>query len=372
MISAIILNYFCANDTLSAVLSLLPDLDNDGFLEIHVVDNSVSCDQATVLGKSLDQRVKLILNRENTGFGRACNQVVQRTDSDYVLLLNPDAKLLPGALVLLHQFLEANPDVGAVGPIVYWDETRTFLLPPNIYPYRWLDLMRDKSRLVRNVYSRLWRWKAVRYWQRKQPIEQKTLSGGHVLLRRSAIEHAGGLFDPGFFMYFEDTDLFSRLRKAGYKLFMFPAAVAIHQFGGTAKDRMDWKQRLFAESARLFAQKYRYWQPIECLIGTLSKYMPSAPQTFNGTDLGELSAAPSFEIPEDLCNGWLAEWSLQADFSPAAGWRSKGRNLKVSRSLWDHIPDGDHFLRIGQPGVFGRTVNQYRWRTNHQNGGQIS
>ena len=77
-----------------------------------------------------------------------------------------------------------------------------------------------------------------------------------ILLKIQAVKEAGGLFDPAFFLYYEDTDLFLRLKKAGYGLLLEPRARAIHHFDQCAQDKTDKKRNTLQHSARIFMEKH--------------------------------------------------------------------------------------------------------------------
>ena len=63
-----------------------------------------------------------------------------------------------------------------------------------------------------------------------EPFEVDFLAGAVLMLRRAAVLAAGGLFDPDYFMFFEDSDLSLRLRRSGWKLAMLPHANAVHEY----------------------------------------------------------------------------------------------------------------------------------------------
>jgi hypothetical protein len=75
-----------------------------------------------------------------------------------------------------------------------------------------------------------------------------------LLLRRAAVLEAGGLFDPAFFMFFEDTDLGQRLRRAGWQLRVAPQAQAWHGW----RNRPE-KAAMMASAERSYLQRYHPW-----------------------------------------------------------------------------------------------------------------
>ena len=84
-------------------------------VETLVVDNA-SSDGSTQMVREQFPQVRLVANAENRGFSAACNQAVAGSTGDAVLLLNPDAGLLPGSLDKLAGWLERHSEVAAVGP----------------------------------------------------------------------------------------------------------------------------------------------------------------------------------------------------------------------------------------------------------------
>jgi glycosyltransferase involved in cell wall biosynthesis len=88
-----------------------------GSAEIFVVDNA-SSDGSAALVESHFPGVKLIANDTNLGFARANNLALAQSSGDYVLLLNSDTELLPGALAHLLAFAAANARLGAAGPLL--------------------------------------------------------------------------------------------------------------------------------------------------------------------------------------------------------------------------------------------------------------
>jgi GT2 family glycosyltransferase len=168
----------------------------------------------------------------NGGFAYGVNTGWRAGRGTYVLLLNPDARIGPGALEVLVAAIEEIASVGAVGPrIVHADGT--------------LDWSQRRYPRLRSTYARAlflhrlfpeapWTDELVRdeaaYARRNWP---DWLSGACLLVRREALERLDGL-DEGFFMYAEDIDLCRRLRDAGYELLYEPAAVVEHEGGASA------------------------------------------------------------------------------------------------------------------------------------------
>ena len=222
MISVLIVNYFCHSLTVRAVLSVLAD---DPSSQVIVVDNSADSSEAGSLRHALPPGVELVVAPINLGFGCACNQALEHATGEYILLLNPDAFILPGCLKQLLNTMQADLSIGAVSPVAQWDEAGDFLLPPGQMQtpaWEWMLAIGQRFSVFGNWLSKRFRAYAWSCLSATRPVRQRMLSAVHMLLRRSAIENAGGLFDRSFFMYYEDTDLCRRLAKSGFKLVLGP------------------------------------------------------------------------------------------------------------------------------------------------------
>ena len=226
---AIIINFRSFLLTLQAVRSVL-ESQSLGSVTVVVVDNSGLPEEAERLRLNLPSSVFLRVNAKNVGFGVACNHAFEEFAGDGILLINPDARLLPGCLEQLQRTLFFNRNVAAVAPQLFWDNDQTFYLPPSyptaLFEFRALLLSWGSHAWVNRIISFLWRRWSINVWRSRNPVQVSNLSGGLVFLDRKAVQRAGGLFDSRFFLYFEDTDLFLRLRNKGYRLLIEPGASA--------------------------------------------------------------------------------------------------------------------------------------------------
>ncbi|MEM7019409.1 MAG: glycosyltransferase family 2 protein [Pseudomonadota bacterium] len=352
MISAIVVNYHLAESAVRAVKSLVSS-GRDEPVEIFLVDNSESYEQAEKLRTAVGKDCTLIVSERNLGFGAACNLAYQQASGDWILLLNPDAWLAQGAAQTLYEFLKANPEAGAVSPRVYWDETQRFLLPANSIPNPRQDVLNaPKGRLGGLLtwwHSLSARSQAVEYWTSKWPLQQEMLSGGHIMLRRRAIESAGGLFDERFYMYYEDTDLFVRLKQASYHSYMVPDALVTHSFAQTPQPE-SWKQEQMQKSHLQFLQKH-YAKPNN--LTRMMKWLQGGARWLPQIEeLGVLDAPPELEVPKSIQRHWLLECSLSPYFMPSAGLFGKGDQVIIPDETWQVMSPGKYFLRLGSPEYF--------------------
>lgn len=265
-----IVHYRSLDDTVQA-LARLQDW-HEGV--IWVVDNSAheadmqtaSAALATVC--NAHSQVRLLLPGANLGFGRACNLAFAQSQSAFFLLLNPDARIAPTAIGDLRATLDATPSVAAVSPAVYWNTQQSFVLPvPTAQSARHtlaLTLLQRSPALARFLARR-----AVTETRKQMasshPFALDFVAGSVLLLRRSAVLQAGGLFDPGYFMFFEDADLSLRLRRQGFTLAMVPQVHAVHEYRHKA-----FKEVLMAQSQQHYFQThfpkfYRYSHAFERL-----------------------------------------------------------------------------------------------------------
>ncbi len=359
---AVIVNYKVADLTLKAVASVL-DSESMGPVQVAVIDNSEDEREADFLRRSLPRGVTLEINRENKGFGRACNQAALKFEGEMVLLLNPDAVLLPGCLLRLQKTLLANEKAGAVGPLIYWDPDFKYLLPPSYPPMLFLFQPAfaawSPESYVRRGLSFVWRNRSIRVWRAKRPVKAGNLSGGHVLLKREAVEKAGGLFDPRFFLYFEDADLFLRLRQSGFHLFVEPRAAVVHAYDQSGRKDPEKRANYMEHSHGLFRMKHgRGWK--RCL----EKALMDLGLGFNDEwKPGEADFTAPFElsVPKAIQDGWLFEWSPNPDIVPAAGRFGQGPLMDLSEKDWSMLSPGRYFGRLGGAQKFARGLKLVSW-----------
>lgn len=208
--------------------------------ETIVVDNGSEDGSADLVRKGF-RWVRLIDNRENVGFARACNQAIRHAKDRYVLLLNSDTEVLPGALDALTRFMEAHPRAGACGPRLLNDDgTLQPSCHPMLTPARefWRLLFLD--RVVRKATY------PMHAWDVEAPRRVEAINGACLMLRRSSLDTVG-LLDEDYFLYTEEVDLCLRLADADWELWWVPQARVVHQGGASS--------RLVRETA--FLQLYR-------------------------------------------------------------------------------------------------------------------
>jgi N-acetylglucosaminyl-diphospho-decaprenol L-rhamnosyltransferase len=193
-----------------------------------VVDNGSEAGALALLQEQFPE-VRTIANDTNVGFARACNQGIIAQESEYVLLLNPDTEVLPGALEQQVAFLDAHPTVAAVGPMLVGSDGA---LQISCYPMP--TLAREAWRLFhldrllpRAVYP-------TETWKRNEPFPVDVIQGACLLLRRSALEAVGGL-DDHFFVYTEEVDLCYRLGLDGHEIYYLPQSRVVHHGGQSTK-----------------------------------------------------------------------------------------------------------------------------------------
>jgi N-acetylglucosaminyl-diphospho-decaprenol L-rhamnosyltransferase len=194
--------------------------------EVVVVDNA-SQDGTVTAVRAQHPDAVVIENAANLGFGAANNRGLARSSAPFVLLLNSDAELPPGALPTLLARLEARPDAGVVGPrTVDGDGVVQVSFGPPLTPMQeW-----RQWRLVRGVKARRRDALAAAEGAAGREHEPAWVSASCLLARREALAAVGG-FDEGFFLYEEDVDLCQRLRQAGWRVLFTPAAQVVHHLG---------------------------------------------------------------------------------------------------------------------------------------------
>lgn len=227
-LSVIIVSYNSAQFLVECLASVL-EQTNEFPSEVLLVDNSSSDGSREIVGKNFPG-VKLIANEENAGFAKANNLGIASSAGEYLLFLNPDTKLLPGAIRHMIERMEALPAAGLLGPKVLNGDgslQRTGVSFPSLWNVLcetfFLDEIFPRSRLFarhRKLYRDPDTERAVDY-----------LQGSCLLARRKALE-ASGTFDEGYFMYFEENDLSRRLLGRGWQTVYAPSASVIH-YGGS-------------------------------------------------------------------------------------------------------------------------------------------
>jgi GT2 family glycosyltransferase len=252
-VSVVIVNYKVRELLRDCLRSLEPNLERLRG-EVWVVDNA-SGDGSVEMVASEFPWVRLIANEQNLGYGVANNQAISQAQARYVLVLNPDTKLPPGALVETIAEMDAHPDIGALGPkLVLADGTldracRRSFPSPEVAFYRLFGLMK----LFPN-HPRFARYNLLNV-DEDTPLDVDSVVGAFMLVRREAIQRVG-MFDESFRMYGEDLDWAYRIKEAGWRVRYHPAVVVLHYKGQSSRQRPTSSIRMFYDAMHIFYDKH--------------------------------------------------------------------------------------------------------------------
>jgi GT2 family glycosyltransferase len=205
-------------------------------VELILVDNGSrdGVPQALARAYERDERVRVVYNHANLGFGPAVNVGARQAGGEALLVLNPDCMLEPETLSCMLDVQRVHPDAGVIGAVVC-DADGT---PDPASRRRDPLLRRSLNEMTGRVKRDASRYEGVDV-SGPMPdavIETENVSGALMLLPRAAFEQVGG-FDEGYFLHCEDLDLCRRARDAGYKVLLAGNVRVRHAKGGSSAHR---------------------------------------------------------------------------------------------------------------------------------------
>lgn len=234
--------------------------NRDGLsIEVFVVDNDSSDKIEEVVAAfraRSDIPVTLIKNDKNLGFAAANNQAIRRSSGRIVALLNPDARVMKGALKRMVEWMDAHPEAGVAGPkLLNADGTRQ----PSV---RRFPGLLDQALILLKVHHA---WPSAPPFKKylaadldpskERDVDQ--LMGAALFVRREVFEDIG-LLDEAFFIWFEEVDFSKRAKAAGWRVVYVPSVSIIHHGGASFAKAMTFKkQRYFSASMRTYFKKHR-------------------------------------------------------------------------------------------------------------------
>jgi N-acetylglucosaminyl-diphospho-decaprenol L-rhamnosyltransferase len=193
-----------------------------------VVDNASRDNSAAIVQQQFPE-ARLINSSANVGFGRAHKLALPYLEGNYVLLLNPDAFVAADTLYKTVSYMDAHPRCGILGVRLV---RRDGILQPSgrPFPTPW-NLFLARTGLKRMFMQ-----------FRPQDIDSDTtgvrqcdwVPGCYYLIRKQVIDEVG-LFDPRYFLYYEDVDHCLAAKRAGWEVVFYPNTTVVHIGGESAR-----------------------------------------------------------------------------------------------------------------------------------------
>jgi N-acetylglucosaminyl-diphospho-decaprenol L-rhamnosyltransferase len=230
MVSVVIVNWNSGPLLERCVLSLRRHAPG---CEIVLVDND-SKDTSLDFTDKIDLDLRVLRNRQNSGFAAACNQGWRAGRGDKILFLNPDAASLPGSVEALAGRIESAAGIWAVGGQLL-DSDGKPQAGFNVRAFPTLGAAAAELLLLDemwpgNPWTRRYR---LADWNNDSAQDVDQPAAACLMVRRAELVTLGG-FDEQFWpAWFEDVDLCKRIHDAGGRIVFEPKAQFIHQ-GGTS------------------------------------------------------------------------------------------------------------------------------------------
>ncbi len=227
-------------------------------LETIVVDNA-STDQTSVMVQEKFPWVRLLRVEQNRGFAAGNNVGLLASHGRYVMLLNSDTLLMPGALEQLISFMDHHPEAGACGPRLVRPDQKTQAFAFGDDP--------TLGYLLRRGVNRLLFQRALHNWDTDQTLSVGWVAGTALVVRRNILEKVG-LLDEKFYAYFEDDDWCRRIRLSGWQIYYCPEASIVHIGGQSIRKDPAARNAYYQSLLYYYAKHYGPFKTLllKCLL----------------------------------------------------------------------------------------------------------
>ena len=240
LLSIITINYNGLKDTCE-LIDTLPL--NDKIIEVIVVDNASTQDEATEIERRYPQ-VKVIRNDKNLGFAGGNNLGIQAAHGKYLFFINNDAILpQPSALSLLITRLESSDQIGMVCPKIRFTWGKQLIQYAGYTPLSKITL-RNKSIGFGEQDN----------GQYDTPHPTPYAHGAAMMVKREVIEQVG-MMPECYFLYYEELDWSMMIRRTGYEIWYEPACTVFHKESQTTGQQSPLKTYYIIRNRLLFAQR---------------------------------------------------------------------------------------------------------------------
>jgi GT2 family glycosyltransferase len=321
-------------------------------VEVRILDSLSRPEVRERVARETPPGIEWIWSDENLGYPRAANALYAAADAPLVLVSNPDIVYLPGSLSALLAAI-ADGTVAVAGPATWWDRECRLRINPG-FP-------EDPERIeADHRAARYGRWaEHALDWQRRmvaaayaeRPTDVPLLPGHVILVRKTLIDAVGGLFDPGTFLYYDDTDLCERLRanrganQGGGRVLYVPQSEVVHLFNQSRRDDVP---EHMAYAQRHYLTKHFGADEAARLIGLLAAAQPAADAfaAWNVVDLGPAERPASFrwQAPSD---GGASVFALgiNPQIVPAALAVLGEPCFALAERFWGQLTPGPYYAR---------------------------
>ena len=233
-VSVIIINYNTSQLTYECVQSIFK-YENHVNIEIIIVDNaSQKADYDSLVQKlNAINNVSIVRSKLNLGFGGGNMLGMQHATGEFLVFINSDVLFVEPVFSHLITFANKTPNLGVAGIQILDAEHK-----PSI-SYRYFEGLRYKL-LGRKFLERTQKDKITSQQNNKNPFSVDFVIGSFMFFKKEAFCAIGG-FDTNIFLYYEETDVCYRLKKAGYTTYFIPELKYIHLEGKSSNRNFDLK-----------------------------------------------------------------------------------------------------------------------------------
>ena len=228
-VAAVVVNYNAGDYLLDCVRSLR----GAGVVHLVVADNA-STDASVAALRTADPAATVVETGGNFGYGGGVNRgaAAAPRDADVLLVCNADVVVESAAVKTMVDALDAEPQVGIVGPRIdntdgtLYPSARTIPGPVDAMGHAFLGLVMPNNRFTRRY--------RLLDWDHSSARRVDWISGACFAIRRTVFDQLGG-FNEDYFMYLEEVDLCNRARELGAGVLYEPAARVVHVGGVSTK-----------------------------------------------------------------------------------------------------------------------------------------
>lgn len=224
--------------------------------KIYIVDNNSNDNSINELVSH--EKIEIIKNNINRGFGAACNQAIKKSTTKYFLLLNPDVVLFEDTIYNSVLFLENRNDLDILGVQQINDDGK-YVYSCSRFPTPWgvftnaLGLHKILPKFFRNNIL------MTDYNYEKSGFVDQVM-GAYMMIRSETVFKQIGIFDERFFVFNEELDLSKRLNDHGGKTFYNSEIKIIHSGGGTTNNVKAFRLFLYLQSTLRYNKKhFSFW-----------------------------------------------------------------------------------------------------------------